>query len=443
MSQSGSTDAADPEQSFSNALQNALAAASSGLSDTAQVAASTQPGKQTIKLPSQTPAGSAATIDSKSQDLLTLILSSQKIGDPKPAKDPSHSDNAKQLSTSDPSSPAGALAYLATATPVPSAPLVPPVVDPTPVKASGANSVASSMLKSVAASAAAPGTLADNSNIPAASEAIVFDGHLTAAPKQDPVPPTPAQPAASPVSDIKPSPPNQPAAQLAQPTSAQPQMQPATPRPPADDNASAPAIDTIAAPAVSASNSAGKNSSFGQEMKQDGKSAGQSQTPVLPPALHSGASANFPPQGTQNNLNGAQQTSASSNGDAQPIANQSPSVQTNVKTDMNLKMQSQSGDNVTVRLSERAGGIQVTVRSSDPTTSAMLRHELPNIQAGLEQAGWQLSGTSSQHASQQHSNGNHSQGGDQGGNDQRSGYGAQEQQKRRNNSQHQWSELMQ
>jgi hypothetical protein len=203
-------------------------------------------------------------------------------------------------------------------------------------------------------------------------------------------------------------------------------------------------MDAAGIPPISAGNSAGKNASFGQEMKQDGKSSGQNQASVLPPTPHSTASANFPPQGAQNNLNGAQQTSASSNGDAQPIVNQSSSVQTNVKTDMNLKMQSQSGDNITVRLSERAGGIQVTVRSSDPTTSAMLRHELPNIQAGLEQAGLQLTGTSAQHAPQQHSNGNHSQSGDQGGgNDQRSGYGAQEQQKRRNNAQHQWFEMMQ
>jgi hypothetical protein len=443
-------DPSAPAQSFSNALHDALAAAlPSELSDATQAAqapVSTQPGKQTTKLPSSAPTVPSSPGNNSPPDLLTLLLSSQKVATPKPEKEPDNSKDAQKPPTLDPPSPASALAYFAAATPVESAPLVPVVVDPTAVKADAANPVAPAMpnaVTPVAASAAAPGGLTGSPNISETTESVVFDGHVTAAPKQDAAPPVPPQPVSNPVPEAKTS----PAVQTAQPVQStapvQQQSQSAQPRPPANTNISAPSVDTTAVPAVSNGNSAGKNSSFGQEMKQDGKSSGQSQAPVLPSTPHSTASANFPPQGAQNNLRGAQQTSASSNGNAQPIVNQSSSVQTNVKTDMNLKMQSQSGDNITVRLSERAGGIQVTVRSSDPTTSAMLRHELPNIQAGLEQAGLQLTGTSAQHAPQQHSNGNHSQAGDQGGNDQRSGYGAQEQQKRRNNAQHQWFEMMQ
>lgn len=449
--QTDPTDPSVPAQSFSMALQDVLAAAlPSELSDATQAPASTQPGKQTTKLPSSTPAVFSPPGNNSPPDLLTLLLSMQKVATPKPEKDPGDSKDSQQPPAAGASSPAGALAYLASVTPVQSAPLVPVVVDPSVVKADVANPIAPAMRNSAAAvavSAAAPGGPTESPNISAPTESIVFDAHVTAAPKQDATPPAPAQTVPNAIPDAKPQPsmqmPVQAAAQQAQPAPAQPQSQAAQPRPPANANVSAPSIDTTAVPAVSNGNSAGNNSSFGQEMKQDGKSSGQNQAPVLPPTPHSTASTNFPPQGAQNNLHGAQQTSASSNGDAQPIVNQSPSVQTNVKTDMNLKMQSQSGDNITVRLSERAGGIQVTVRSSDPSTSAMLRHELPNIQAGLEQAGLQLTGTSAQHAPQQHSNGNHSQGGDQGGNNQRSGYGAQEQQKRRNNAQHQWFEMMQ
>ena len=444
------TDAMDPSapaQSFSTALQDALAAAlPSELSDAAQAPASTQPGKQTAKQPSSTSAVPSSPGNNSPPDLLTLLLSSQKVATPKQEKDSVDSKDVQQPPTPEASSPASALAYFAAATPVQSAPLVPVVVDPTAVKAEAANPIAPATPNSVTAltaSAAAPGSPTESPNISAAAESIVFDGHVTAAPKQNAAPPAPAQTPSNPIPDAKLQAPVQMAAQQAQSAPAQPQSQAAQPRPPANANVSASSIDATPVPAVSNGNSAGNKSSFGQEMKQDGKSSSQNQVPVLPPTPHSTASANFPPQGAQNNLNGAQQTSASSNGDAQPIVNQPPSVQTNVKTDMNLKMQSQSGDNITVRLSERAGGIQVTVRSSDPTTSAMLRHELPNIQAGLEQAGLQLTGTSAQHAPQQHSNGNQSQGGDQGGNHQRSGNGAQEQQKRRNNAQHQWFEMMQ
>lgn len=450
MPQLDSTGAAVSERAFSHALQNALATVSLELPAAPQIPISNQPDNKIVKLRLPTPAVPASISDSTSRDLLTLLLSSQKIENSKPPKDSDDSKNAQQPQLSGAVSPNGP--YLAAAVSLPPAPpLVPAVIgaaavtdgEIAPSLPPSTNQSFTPIAATAVASAAAPGAPAGSPAIPAATESLAFEGHLTASPKQDAAPSAPVQTVSALNSGFKPSLPTQPAAQPAQPAPAQPQLPAAQHRPPANANISPPSIDTVGAPPISAGSSAGKNSSFGQEMKQDGKSRGQDQAPVLPPALHSSASANIPPEGAQNNLNGAKQISASSNGDAQPIINQSPNVPTNVKTDMNLKMQSQSGDNVIVRLSERAGGIQVTVRSSDPATSAMLRHELPSIQAGLEQAGWQLSGPASQPATPQHFNNNNSQSSDQGRNGQHSGYGAQEQQKRRNNSQHQWFELMQ
>jgi hypothetical protein len=463
--QSDPSFAADPEQTFSNALQTALAdmgtqsekissnkaqPVTPGTSDPAQTLIATQPGAQTVKRP-VSPDTPLPGSNSSSPDLLSLLLSSQQIASAKSAKnsDEPGKTEAQQLQDSSDGSHAAGPPYLLLAAPTEFATPIPAGGDPTAAKAGDVPPPAATLpnqslvAAAAVASAAAPGAAMESPAVSAATESVVFDGHLTASPKQDTAPSPPA-PTPAPNSDAKPPLPIQPASQPIQAAPTQPQSQVAAqPRPPANANSSSPSVDIVGSPGVPTGNSAGKNSSFGQELKQDGKSSGQNQGPALPSSFHSGASANFPPSGAQNNLNAPQQTSASTHSDAQPIVNQSPSVQTNVKTDMNLKMQSQSGDNITVRLSERAGGIQVTVRSSDPTTSAMLRHELPNIQAGLEQAGWQLSSAASQHSPSQHSNSNTSQNSDQGGNGQQSGYGAQEQQKRRNNAQHQWFELMQ
>ena len=73
-----------------------------------------------------------------------------------------------------------------------------------------------------------------------------------------------------------------------------------------------------------------------------------------------------------------------------PIDQQAEKSQPSMKTDLNVRIQGQSGENINLRISERAGDIQISVRSSDQTTAAALRHELPSIQAGLERAGWHM-----------------------------------------------------
>jgi hypothetical protein len=168
---------------------------------------------------------------------------------------------------------------------------------------------------------------------------------------------------------------------------------------------------------------------------------------VQPELAHSHSETSSAPQqltapvgtaASQKNLAADNSNSSSSASGSQPIAHQPAGDHPTVKTDMSLKMQGQSGENVTVRLTERGGDIQVSVRSNDPATSALLRHELPSIQAGLERAGWQLENTQSQSSNQ---SGQDSQGGEQRRNDQNSGY--REDQKRRSTQQNQWFDLIQ
>jgi hypothetical protein len=205
------------------------------------------------------------------------------------------------------------------------------------------------------------------------------------------------------------------------------------------DNSSSVGADQTGSQAAISPIGSGKGQTPGQDTKQDGKQAETNRANVEPGILHAESSETFTPQGTQNNLTGGNATAGSSKTDTPPIVHQPSTDQATVKTDMNLKVQSQSGENITVRLTERAGDIQVTVRSADPSTNAMLRHELPSIQAGLERAGWQFEGSASQH-SPQDSRGN-SQNSDQQKSDPRSG--SQEEQKRKNTQQQQWFDLLQ
>jgi hypothetical protein len=64
--------------------------------------------------------------------------------------------------------------------------------------------------------------------------------------------------------------------------------------------------------------------------------------------------------------------------------------QPSMKTDLNMRIQGQSGESINLRISERAGDIQISVRSSDQGTANVLKHELPSIEAGLERAGWRM-----------------------------------------------------
>jgi hypothetical protein len=73
-----------------------------------------------------------------------------------------------------------------------------------------------------------------------------------------------------------------------------------------------------------------------------------------------------------------------------PMVDQSSSPAPPVKTDFNVRLAGEEGDSVNIRVYERAGEVQLSVRSSDPAVASHLRHELPAIHATLENAGWQL-----------------------------------------------------
>lgn len=225
---------------------------------------------------------------------------------------------------------------------------------------------------------------------------------------------------------------------------------------PASSNAIAPSSTTVAPPnntvaspsttvASPSTNSSGNNSgSFEQGTKQDQNSSSPIEAKGEPPPVHVVAPSADAPISSQINPGNSNTQEASSRATAQPIAQQPAGPQPGVKTDMNLKVQGQSGENVTVRFSERLGTVQVTVRSTDPGTTTMLRHELPSIQAGLERAGWQMQGmTSHQSSSSQAGNGNNGQGSGQEKKNQSSGSESQEKQEKRNTSQQdQWFDLM-
>lgn len=81
-----------------------------------------------------------------------------------------------------------------------------------------------------------------------------------------------------------------------------------------------------------------------------------------------------------------------------------------MKTDLSMRIQGQSGETINLRISERAGDIQISVRSSDQGTANVLKHELPSIEAGLERAGWRMETSGmSQSGRDQHEAGRDSQ----------------------------------
>lgn len=53
-----------------------------------------------------------------------------------------------------------------------------------------------------------------------------------------------------------------------------------------------------------------------------------------------------------------------------------------------LRIQSDSGQNISVRVQDQGGQVQVAVRSSDPATASILSQQLPVLQSNLQQAGW-------------------------------------------------------
>jgi hypothetical protein len=66
----------------------------------------------------------------------------------------------------------------------------------------------------------------------------------------------------------------------------------------------------------------------------------------------------------------------------EPVSNQPP-----VRS-VSLRMEGQSGETVNVRLTDRAGQIQVSVSSSDIRTAASLQQDLATLSSNLEKVGW-------------------------------------------------------
>jgi hypothetical protein len=93
----------------------------------------------------------------------------------------------------------------------------------------------------------------------------------------------------------------------------------------------------------------------------------------------------------------------SSNSPIGPMEEHAASVQPSFRTDLSVRMVGQSGETVNVRVSEKAGEIQIAVRASDSATATEIRHELPAMQAGLERIGWHSETTSAPlHTNAQH-----------------------------------------
>ena len=56
--------------------------------------------------------------------------------------------------------------------------------------------------------------------------------------------------------------------------------------------------------------------------------------------------------------------------------------------EVNLRVQAESGESVSVRLSDHSGQVQISVRSTDQAAATTLRQDLSSLSAGLERQGW-------------------------------------------------------
>jgi hypothetical protein len=70
-----------------------------------------------------------------------------------------------------------------------------------------------------------------------------------------------------------------------------------------------------------------------------------------------------------------------------PQSNEPASNQQPVRS-VNLRMEGQSGETVNVRLTDRAGQVQISVSSSDSRTAATLRQDLYTLSSSLDKVGW-------------------------------------------------------
>jgi len=105
--------------------------------------------------------------------------------------------------------------------------------------------------------------------------------------------------------------------------------------------------------------------------------------------LHSAGLIGLAPGNTNRSISGPINDSPMSSSNAmQPMEGHEMHVSGAPKTDLTVRIQGDAGQSVNLRVVERAGQIQVSVRTNDPVTAAMLRREVPALQAGLERIGW-------------------------------------------------------
>jgi hypothetical protein len=85
-------------------------------------------------------------------------------------------------------------------------------------------------------------------------------------------------------------------------------------------------------------------------------------------------------------------------------------ITTGVVHEVNLRVQGDSGESVSVRLSDHSGQVQISVRSTDQGAATTLRQDLSSLSAGLERQGWKtdVSGMLPQAAVRDLSNTRHS-----------------------------------
>ena len=68
------------------------------------------------------------------------------------------------------------------------------------------------------------------------------------------------------------------------------------------------------------------------------------------------------------------------------VENQAPT--SGVAKEVAIRLQNESGETINVKLIDQGGQVQVTVRSTDPSTATSLRDDLSSLTSSLEKAGW-------------------------------------------------------
>ena len=105
-------------------------------------------------------------------------------------------------------------------------------------------------------------------------------------------------------------------------------------------------------------------------------------------ALASSAPAQTPPLASQTTGKPEAPADGRSTGSAIVLPEPKAATQSGLVHDVQLRVQGEAGENVTVRLSDRSGEVQITVRSTDQATATTLRQNLSTLSASLEKQGW-------------------------------------------------------